>query len=176
MMMNEKDRLNALEVALKNEMVEREFYLKNSDRTQNPLGKAMFKQIGDEELEHYEKLKELHTAWANKKKWPDSVPLTVNGTEVGHILDELLNKAKAGEPGEADDLKAIRTAIEFEAAGTKFYEKLRDQVTEPKEKEFFGLLARIEHDHFLSLKDTEEYLTNPSSWYLKAEGSGLDGA
>lgn len=171
-----EERINSLEVALKNEMKEREFYLDHAIKTKNPLGKTMFKQIAAEELEHYEKLKELHTDWANKKKWPDSVPLTVNGTEVGHILDELLNKAKAGEPGEADDLKAIRTAIEFEAAGTKFYEKLRDQVAEPKEKEFFGLLARIEHEHFLSLKDTEEYLTNPSSWYLKTEGSGLDGA
>ncbi|MDZ4165072.1 MAG: ferritin family protein [Smithellaceae bacterium] len=171
-----QERIDSLEVALKNERKEREFYLDQAKKTKNPIGKTMFKQIAAEELEHYEKLKELHTAWENKKKWPDTVPLTVNGTDVGRILDDLLNKTKAGEPGEADDLKAIRTAIEFEAAGTKFYERLRDQVTEPKEKEFFGLLARIEHGHFLSLKDTEEYLTNPSSWYLKTEGSGLDGA
>lgn len=171
-----QERIDSLEVALKNERKEREFYLDQANKTKNPIGKTMFKQIAAEELEHYEKLKELHTAWASKKKWPDTVPLTVNGTDVGRILDDLLNKSKAGEPGEADDLKAIRTAIEFEAAGTKFYERLRDQVTEQKEKEFFGLLARIEHGHFLSLKDTEEYLTNPSSWYLKTEGSGLDGA
>jgi len=37
--MNEKDRLNALEVALNNEAREREFYLKNAKRTKNALGK-----------------------------------------------------------------------------------------------------------------------------------------
>ena len=38
--MNEKERLNALEVALNNEMKEREFYLKNAERTKNPCRKG----------------------------------------------------------------------------------------------------------------------------------------
>ncbi len=52
-----KDRLNALEVALNNEMKERAFYLKHVQRTKNPIRKAMFWLIGDEELDHYERLK-----------------------------------------------------------------------------------------------------------------------
>ena len=69
--MNEKERLNALEVALNNEMREREFYLKNAKRSKNPLGKAMFQQIGDDELEHYERLKQLHQKWnqTGKMAW-----------------------------------------------------------------------------------------------------------
>jgi len=39
---DEKGRLNALEVALNNETREREFYLKNAERTKNALGKRMF--------------------------------------------------------------------------------------------------------------------------------------
>ena len=57
--MDDKERLNALEVALNNETREREFYLKNAERTKNPLGKTMFKQIAADELEHYTRLKEL---------------------------------------------------------------------------------------------------------------------
>ena len=52
--MDDKERLNALEVALNNETREREFYLKNAERTKNPLGKTMFKQIAADELEHYD--------------------------------------------------------------------------------------------------------------------------
>jgi rubrerythrin len=44
-----KERLDALQVALTNEMREREFYLKNAARTSNPAGKAMFQQIAAEE-------------------------------------------------------------------------------------------------------------------------------
>jgi rubrerythrin len=48
--MKKEERLNALEVALANEMREREFYHKNAERCRNPLGKSMFKQIADDEL------------------------------------------------------------------------------------------------------------------------------
>ena len=134
--MDEKERLNALEVALQNEMREREFYLRNAQRTKNPLGKAMFQQIGDEELEHYEKLKELHKRWESTGAWPETVPLKVKDTLVKDILLTMLKKAEEIPEGDADDLEAIRKAIDFEASGAKHYAKLRDHITDPHEKNF----------------------------------------
>jgi len=174
--MNEKDRLNALEVALSNELREREFYFKNAERTRNPLGKAMFKQIGDEELEHYERLKQLHQKWENQEKWPGTVPLRVKNTIVKDILLGFSQSAGEGPEGDDDDLKAVRTAIDFEAKGTKYYAELRDGVSDEKEKQFFDLLSKTEHEHYLSLKDTEEYLTDPASWYRRVEHHSLDGS
>jgi rubrerythrin len=173
--MNEKDRLNALEVALNNETREREFYLKNAKRTKNPLGKAMFKQIGDDELEHYERLKQLHQKWTKQEKWPETVPLRVKDTIVKEILVEFIKKVDKKVEGDDDDLKAVQSAIDFEAKGAKYYAELRDSVSDPKEKEFFDLLSRIENEHYLSLKDTEEYFIDPASWYQKVEHHTLDG-
>ena len=173
--MNDKERLNALEVALNNEKREREFYLKNAKRTKNALGKKMFQQIGDDELEHYQRLKELNQKWTKKEKWPETVPLKVNQTVVKDILLDFLKKADEKSQSDTDDLEAVRTAIDFEAKGAKFYADLRDAVTNPREKEFFGLLATIENEHYLSLKDTEEYLIDPISWYRKMEHHTLDG-
>lgn len=90
--MDEKERLNALDVALNNEMKERDFYLKNAERTKNTLGKAMFKQIGDDELEHYERLKQLKVEWEKKGVWPETLPLKVNETEIKEILTKFLQK------------------------------------------------------------------------------------
>ena len=92
--MDEKERLDALEVALNNEMKEREFYLKNAERTKNALGKAMFKQIGDDELEHYERLKQLKIEWDKKGIWPETIPLKVKGTEIKEILTKFLQTVK----------------------------------------------------------------------------------
>ena len=89
---------------------------------------------------------------------------------------DFLKKVDAMKEGDTDDLNAVRTAIEFEAKGAKFYADLRDAVSDPKEKEFFDLLAKIENEHYLSLKDTEEYFIDPQSWYRKAEHHTLDGA
>jgi len=174
--MNEKERLSALEVALNNEMREREFYLKNANRTKNPLGKKMFQQIGDDELEHYERLKQLHQKWVKKEKWPETVPIKVKDTVVKDILLEFLKRVDETTQGDTSDLEAVRTALDFEAKGAKFYAELRDSVTNPKEKEFFDLLSKMENEHYLSLKDTEEYFIDPVSWYRKAEHHTLDGA
>ncbi len=174
--MNEKERLNALQVALNNEMREREFYLKNAERTKNPLGKAMFKQIGDEELEHYERLKQLHQTWEKQEKWPETVPLKVENTIVKDILLGFIKKVDEMSEGDDDDLEAIRKAIDFEANGAKYYARLRDSVSNEKEKQFFDLLSRIENEHYLSLKETEEYFSDPASWHRKVEHHTLDGA
>jgi rubrerythrin len=170
-------RLNALDTALKNEMNEHHFYKKNAERTKNTVGKAMFEQIAVEELEHYERLKQLSESWKKDKKWPETVPLKVKETAVRSIFGRAAQATgKAAAAGDADDLKAVREAIDFEAKGAAFYAKLRDQSTDPKEKAFFGLLANIEHEHFSSLKDTEEYFVNPGGYFQKAESTSLDGA
>jgi rubrerythrin len=173
--MDEKERISAIEVALNNEVTEREFYHKNARRTKNPLGKKMFQQIGDEELEHYQRLKQLHETWEKQEKWPGTVPLKVNNTVVKNVLKEFLKKEDAKQEGDTDDLNAVRTAIEFEAKGAKYYADLRDAVSDPKERDFFDLLAKIEKEHYLSLKDTEEYFIDPQSWFRKAEHHSLDG-
>lgn len=173
--MDENERLNALEIALNNEMKEREFYLRNAERTKNILGKAMFKQIGDDELEHYKRLKQLKVEWDKKGIWPETVPLTVNETEIKGILTKFLKKVDQKATSDDDDLQAVRIAIEFEAKGTEFYKKLCDTVTDKKEKEFFDLLAKIEYEHFLSLKDVEEYFVDPAGWYSAHEHHTLDG-
>jgi rubrerythrin len=174
--MKPEERLNALEVALNNETREREFYLKNAERTKNPLGKAMFLQIADEELEHYERLKRLHENWQKDEKWPETLPLKVEDTMIKEVMQDMLRQLDELPVGDDDDLNAIRTAVDFEAKGMAYYEKLRDAVSDPKEQDFFDLLSKIERQHYLSLKDTEEYLIDPEAWNRAKERHILDGA
>ena len=169
-------RMSALEFALENELKERDFYLSNARKTKNLAGKNMFKQIADEEKEHYEMLKKLHDKWEKQKKWPATVPLKVKKSLTKNILRALSGKRAARIEGNDDDLKAIRMAIDFEARGVALYTKLEKQSTEPKEKAFFNLLASVEREHLLSLRDTEQFLTDPASWYQNTEKTLLDGA
>ena len=161
---------------MENEQRERDFYLDNARRTKNLAGKNMFKQIADEEKEHYEVLKKLHDKWEKQKKWPETVPLAVKKSLAGSILQAMSGKKSARITGSEDDLKAVRTAIDFEARGMALYTKLEKESTDPKEKEFFNLIASVERDHLLSLRDTQEFLTDPASWYQNTEKPMLDGA
>ncbi|HON58347.1 MAG TPA: ferritin family protein [Smithella sp.] len=168
-------RMSALKFALENEQKEREFYLANARRTKNLAGKNMFKQIAEEEKEHYEMLKKLFSAWEGKSKWPETISLKTKKSLASHILKSMADKKAAYIKGNDDDLKAVRTAIDFEARGMALYTKLEEGSADPKEKAFFNLLAGIERQHFMSLRDTEEFLMDPASWYQKTERASLDG-
>lgn len=173
--MEEKQRLDAIVLALNNEMSEREFYLKHAQRTGNPLGKAMFSLIADDELEHYQRLKALHEKWVKNDAWPETVPLTVKKTNLKTALNEVISAVDKMPVADTDDLEAISTASEFESRGIELYTRLSTASQDPREKAFFALLAGMEREHFLSLKDTEEYLKDPSSWFTRKERHGLDG-
>ncbi|MBN2123892.1 MAG: ferritin family protein [Deltaproteobacteria bacterium] len=171
-----KDRLDALDIALTNELREYEFYKMNAERTDNPLGKAMFEAIAKDELEHYEKLKEIYKVWEKNNTWPETIPLKVNKTNVQNVLKDVLQKVAEAPHVDMDDLDAVRTAIAFECDGVMYYELLKESSTEPNEKAFFNLMASIEHEHFVSLKDTEELMVDPAAWFRMRERGGLDGA
>lgn len=173
--MGNGERVKALEVALNNEVRERDFYLKNAARTNNTVGRAMFERIAEDEAEHYERLKRLHEEWTARGRWPETLPLTINRTNVRDILlNALKNAGKAGV-GDADDREAIRTGAEFEEKGVIFYKQLAASSTDEREKAFFELLSSIEYEHYLSLRDAGEYFDDPAAWFLKAEHSTLDG-
>ena len=169
-------RISALVYALENEQMERDFYLAQARKTKNMAGKNMFKQIADEEKEHYEMIKKLHEKWEQQKKWPATIPLKVSQSAVSQILKSMAGKKSARINGTEEDLKAIRTAIDFEARGVALYSKLEKQSTDPKEKAFFNMLAGVEREHLLSLRDTEEFLSDPASWFANVEKPMLDGA
>ncbi len=173
--MDGKQRMSALEMALENESNEREFYLRHAGRTRNAFGRAMFLHIADDELEHYTRLKELHGKWSEQGRWPVAVDLTVKGTIISEKMRELIDRAAQAPETDDDDLKALKTAATFEAKGVEAYTALAQGTTDTKEKAFFELLAGIEREHYLALKDAQEYLQDPSSWFAGKERHGLDG-
>lgn len=122
-----QDRVNALETALKNEMTEHEFYMRHAERTQNIFGKMLFKKIAKEELEHCEKIKALHDRWEKAERWPETIPLSVQGTQVKAFIRSMKQEAAEITTGNDDDLKAVRTALSFELKARDFYALLRDE-------------------------------------------------
>jgi rubrerythrin len=170
-----KDKLEALKLALTNEEKEREFYLAQARRTKDPLGAQMFESIAADENEHYKRLVELHKKLGERNKWPDGFSTDIP-TRVTEALGRLVKEATTSPLGNDDDIAAVKTAIEFEHKGETFYEKLAAQAKDKPEKRFFTLLASMEREHRLSLEDTLEYFTDPEEWLERKGGRHLDGA
>lgn len=167
--MSDKSYIRSIEMALNNEVREREFYLRCARETDNPLGRATFEVLANEELEHIEKLKELHHRLGTEGSWPETLPLTVSESNIEGVLEGFLDHYKEALAGDTGLLDAVRKAIETEAASAEFYLDLREKVESPTEKSFLKLLAAVEMEHCLSLKNTEAYLLDPEGWLEKKE-------
>lgn len=170
------DRMASIELAMKNEKTEMQFYKNESARSKNPLAKAMFDTLAHDEAEHMARITKLHGKLTKDGSWPQEVSIEVDGTTITQVLDGLVGKEGSTENHDDDDVKAIKRAIEFETGGEKFYAELAETCENPKEKEFFAFLSRIEREHKLSLTDTLGYLEDPESWLEQHERAGLDGA
>lgn len=171
-----QERIEALETALNNEKREKAFYLKNAERSTNSLGKLMFRTIASEEDEHYQRIFELKEKLQKDGKWPESLPLKIKNTEVRSVLEKFVDSVDTSQKADTNDMEAVKIAIDFETAGEAFYNKLRENTSNPREKAFFEMLARMEGEHRLSLQDTYEYFKDPEGWYRIKEGHHLDGA
>ena len=168
-------RIQALELALTNERREAEFYLKHAERTTDPLGKKMFQTLAADEEEHYQRIQVLHQKLQAGGKWPETLPLTVKGTQVRDVLKTVVEAVAQSPETRTDDMEAVKIAIAFEAKGEAHYKKLGQGAGDPVEKEFYGMLESIEREHRLSLEETYEYFKDPEGWFQRMEKTGLDG-
>ena len=170
-----ESKMKAIEIALENELKERDFYLAQSEKTKDPVGKKMFAAIAADEDEHYEKLKNIHKEMEAKGKWPTDVSVIIQDTDVRKVLQDLPKLANKTSDATSDDKAAIKIAIDFEKEAHKFYTELKNKATDSQEKSFFGHLAQIEWEHVQSLEDTLLYFEDPETWYEQQEKPLLDG-
>ena len=170
------NRMSSIELALKNEQTEMEFYLNEAQRSENPLAQAMFTSLAKDEEEHMNRIRTLHEKLTSGGSWPEDVPIKVQDTNVREVLDGLVKKQGSAANHNQDDEQALQRAADFEAQGAKFYSDLAELCDNPMEKNFFSFLSRIEKEHHLSVVDSLAYLRDPQAWMMEHERSGLDGA
>ena len=170
------DHIASIELALKNERTEMEFYLNEAARSKNPLAKSMFNSLAKDEEEHITRIESLHEKLVSGDQWPSDVPIEVSGTNIKQVLDEMVGKQGSSVSHDDDDVKALKRAVEFEAKGSRFYAELAQACENEQEKNFFKFLSRIEREHQLSLSDSLAYLEDPEGWMMQHERAGLDGA
>ena len=161
--------LPAISLALQNEANEREFYLENSRRTHNSVGREMFARIAADEEEHYRLLQQLHDRIIAADEQPVMVPAVVAGTDIQQMIAQLPTLAARTAQPDADDMAAIRTAIDFEKKGIEIYTELRDSCTVPDARDFFDRLASMERAHCLSLQDSLLFFEDPEQWHTQHE-------
>ena len=167
--------MEPLEVAIQMENDGKEFYLKSSENSTDGLGKSLFARLAVEEEFHAAKAREIHASLSRGE-----TPLMIEdsldrGTKLKSIFASATNEIGSGKKVTANELEAIRVALEMEERSRKFYDEQGREAKTEFERRFFNALKREEQGHSLSLVDYREYLTDPAGWSTKMEHHGLDG-
>ena len=168
------DRMASIEFAYKNEQTEMEYYKEQAKRSKNDVVKKLFETLAADEKEHMQVITSLHEKLVADGAWPEDVPIRVGKTSLPYILDSLPRNKHFQVDHDADDLTALKTAIDFEENGMKFYKELAGVCENPQERQFFDFLAEMEREHFLSIQDSILFLEDPATWFATKEHSGLE--
>lgn len=159
--------LSVLRRAMGNELEGRALYLEAIERTEDELGKRMFRSLAQDEEEHLHILQVEYGAitgtgqWldleATQKEKPDpSLRLFPQGEEA---IESLI-------PEDASDLDALEIAMDFERRGYRLYEKAAAETPDPTAQAIFRFLAQEESRHFALLDNAHDYLANQAIWYF----------
>ncbi len=160
--MSERDRRSdVLAEAIRFETEGREFFLKAAERTKGYFGKVMFESIAEDELGHIKRIKGIHDRWLASRTW-ESPPLPPGERRLETVFQQARGELTKRVNVSADEMEAVRLAIQLERRGHQFYSRLADEAVEEAEKDFYTQLAEEETRHLSILQEMERALMRSS--------------
>ncbi|MBC7232889.1 MAG: ferritin family protein [Chloroflexi bacterium] len=158
--------LTALEKAMEAERQGKAFYEEAAERVQDPMGAAVFKTLAEDEVNHLRVLQAEYEKISKESKWMELDEAKVCEPQTPLKLFPDKREASFILPDNATDLEALQLAMQFEEMGYNLYAKAAEETDDPKGKQVFRFLAKLENEHFVFLQKTHDYLTNKGAWYF----------
>lgn len=157
--------LSILRQAMDNELEGRALYLEAVERTENDLGKKMFRSLAHDEEEHLQILQAEYDALTGTSQWLDLEAARREEPDLSlHLFPhEAIERLI---PEEASDLDALKIAMDFERRGYRLYEKAASEASDPTAQAVFRFLVEEESRHFALLDNAHDYLANQGIWYF----------
>jgi len=176
-LMNEQDSvLKALKTAIEMEFDGKACYLAASADSNNAAGKQLLRSLAEDEDQHRLRFSQIYDSVRRKMGWPEQEPKPGRGSNILDTLHKACQEMGTNVSGTANELAALKTAIDKEKKSYDFYERQAKDGSYASERAFYDSLAREERSHELALLDYYEYLTDPAGWFVNKERPSLDGA
>ncbi len=149
----------ALAEAVKFESEGRDFYLRAADRSRDPLARAVFSALAEDEKEHIRRVREIYEELKSRPGWPEAVAMVARKSGVRGVFEEAVGRLPADAPGDADAVSALKAAAEMERKGLGFYRDRLAKATCDAEAEFYRRLVGEEELHLRTIEEVLERLT-----------------
>ena len=138
------------------------------DRSQDPIGKKIFKTLHDEEIGHLRYLKErLDELQATGKIVPTKLNTIVPSREKIEAAIKVF-RGKASSPMPETEVGLLRRALEMEIESSSFYRKMAGQLP-ADDRELFEHFVEIEDAHGAIVQAEIDFVSKMGFWFDVAE-------
>jgi rubrerythrin len=156
------------EAAMQFELEGRKILIDAGQKAQDPLSKATFQFLADQELKHIEAIKAFAASLAGEGKFDPSAlqaPLTKLQAREGikGIFAQFQSKFEATAGQEHERQEVYKVAMDMERRGHDFYESSAERSTDDTSKKLFKWLTGEETNHFEIIQETAEFLKQPDA-------------
>lgn len=160
--MNTPGTEKVLEEAIRFETEGRNFFLEAAEKATTYFSRTIFRVLAEQELNHIEKVKEAYRrTMASEREVFTPSPDPPNELET--VFQQAKRETDPATLERIGELEAVRLAIELEAKGHDFYDRLARQAITESERGFYRWLAEEESVHFSVLRRMEEVLLGGTS-------------
>lgn len=161
--------MNALDIARKMETDAIRFYSDAARRISCATGRKMFETIVEDEKSHLVMIEQI--AKGMNLTPQEMTPLKRVKTVFESMKEEMMKKAESC----ADDLEALKIAMQMEKEGEAFYQKSLDEAKAEREKALFRRLIGEERQHYAIFSNTYSHLSDTGNWFLWEERGVIEG-
>jgi len=146
----------AIEIAIKAELNDHEFYKDAMNKVSSANGKNLLMQLANFEMSHYNKLVELRASLKESGEYIEYAGMEFTPVEAGDEPSTVVHKD--------DVINILKLAIAAEQGAYERYSHLSAVTHDPKGKEMFRKLASEEELHRRILSDQFFQLSNNGAW------------
>jgi rubrerythrin len=140
-------KISTLELAMRNERAEAEFYEREAQRSPHRAAQSLFSMLAAQEQHHITLLADLHDRLTRQGAWPERIDPARPDAGIAEIVAQLQQSPASPADPDLDQLGALHKAIGFERRAEVFYTELADASSDPGERAFFRAMAGFERDH-----------------------------
>jgi rubrerythrin len=164
--------LDILKLAIEKEHVRRDAYNEAAQSTQNPLAKATFEALAQDEDKHAQYLRAYYDSQSKNAGWPPVGDIVEDegGLEAVKMIFKYANEQIAQTAACDEDLGEVyEAAIAAETESVHLYRDALEHTTDQNARDFFALLVDVENRHLKLLSETQEFLNDTSKWFFDEE-------
>jgi rubrerythrin len=153
--------MDIFEYAMQMEKDGEAYYRQLAEQAGNNGLKTIFSMLADEEVKHYEVVKQMKTQRAQMAE----TQVLTNAQNV------FVQMKESGETFDIDarQVELYKKAQDIEKKSQDFYSEKAKEVTHEHQKEIFRQLAVEEEKHYFLLESIIQFVSRPDTWLENAE-------